>query len=154
MYRMPVIIGKISPDRVNRTPTRSEGNWFPLKGLKFGDVLYIIPLITRLRAKTKKWLHMVWLVTIYLLPSFVVLISREIVRQRRWCRLATEDAGVEKLPDLLRSDTKDVIIGKRSFVFLDSGQFMSSYHKLTKLWRAHASERNVPRHWEDPCNNP
>ena len=35
MYRMPVIIGKISPDRVNRTPTRSEGNWFPLKGLKF-----------------------------------------------------------------------------------------------------------------------
>ena len=51
---MPVIIRKISPDRANRTPTRSEGNCFPLKGLKFGDVLYIIPLITRLRAKTKK----------------------------------------------------------------------------------------------------
>ena len=28
MYRMPVIIGKISPDRANRTPTRSEGNCF------------------------------------------------------------------------------------------------------------------------------
>ena len=34
----------------------------------------------------------------YLLPAFVVLISREIVRQRRWRRLATEDAGVDKLP--------------------------------------------------------
>ena len=65
---------------------------------------------------------MLWLVTIYLLPAFVVLISREIVRQRRWRRLATEDAGVEKLPDYLRSDTKDVIIGKKSFVFHDSGQ--------------------------------
>ena len=130
MYRTPVIIGKISPDRANRTPTRSEGNCFPLKGLKFDRRRsYIIPLITRLLAKTKKWLHMVWLVTIYLLPSFVVLISREIVRQRRWRRLATEDAGVEKLPDLLRSDTKDVIIGKKSFVFLDSGQFISSIHR-------------------------
>ena len=65
---------------------------------------------------------MVWLVTIYLLPAFVVLISREIVRQRRWRRLATEDAGVEKLPDYLRSDTKDVIRGKKSFVFFDSSQ--------------------------------
>ena len=55
MYRMPVIIGKISSDSANRTPTRSEGNCFPLKGLKFdGDVLYIITLITRLLAKTKK----------------------------------------------------------------------------------------------------
>ena len=51
-----------------------------------------------------------------------MLISSEIVRQRRWRRLATEDAGVEKLPDYLGSDTKDVIIGKKSFVFLDSGQ--------------------------------
>uniref|UniRef100_A0A8C5C199 Uncharacterized protein n=1 Tax=Gadus morhua TaxID=8049 RepID=A0A8C5C199_GADMO len=39
-----------------------------------------------------------------------VLISREIVH-----------AGVDKLPDYLRSDTKDVIRGKKSFVFFDSG---------------------------------
>ena len=38
----------------------------------------------------------------------VVLISRETVRQRRWCRLATEYAGVYKLPDYLRSDMRDV----------------------------------------------
>ena len=36
---------------------------------------------------------------------------------------------VEKLPDYLRSDTKDVIIGKKSFVFLDSGQFILSIHR-------------------------
>ena len=68
---MPVIIGKISPDRANSFLIMT------------GDVLYIIPLITRLLVKTKKLLHMVWLVTIYLLPAFVVLISREIVSQRR-----------------------------------------------------------------------
>ena len=39
---------------------------------------------------------------------FVVLISREIVRQRRWRRLTTEPAGVDKLPDYLWSDTKAV----------------------------------------------
>ena len=38
---------------------------------------------------------MVCLFTNYSLPAFVVLISSEIVRQRRWRRLATEDAGVE-----------------------------------------------------------
>ena len=37
----------------------------------------------------------VCLSTMYLLPAFVVLIGREIVCQRRWRRLATEDAGVE-----------------------------------------------------------
>ena len=48
MYRTPVIIGKISPDTC-----------FALKRLIFdktGDVLYIITLITRLLAKTKKLL--------------------------------------------------------------------------------------------------
>ena len=69
MHRTPVIIGKISPTRANSTPTRSggvllmllmdiiKGSCFALKGLIFkmtGDVLYIIPLITRLLAKTKK----------------------------------------------------------------------------------------------------
>ena len=50
-------------------------------------------------------LDTVCLFTIYSLPAFVVLISREIVRQRRWRRLATEDAGVDKLPDYLGIDT-------------------------------------------------
>ena len=36
------------------------------------------------------------------------MISREIVHQRHWRRLATEYAGVDELPDYLRSDTKDV----------------------------------------------
>ena len=44
---------------------------------------------------------MVCLFTIYSLPAFVVLISREIISQRRWRCLATEDAGVDKLPDYL-----------------------------------------------------
>ena len=58
MHRTPVIIGKISPDRANRTPTRSGGVLLRPEGAFFfimtGDVLYIIPLITRLLAKTKK----------------------------------------------------------------------------------------------------
>ena len=89
------------------------GAYFPIMT---GDVLYIIPLITRLLAKTKNFTRCVF--TIYLLPIFVVLISREIVRQRR-CHLAIEYAGVDKLPDYLRSDTKDV-------TFLDSGHYMHS----------------------------
>ena len=42
------------------------------------------------------------------------------VRQRRWRRLATEYAGVDndKLPDYLRSDTKD----GNEFTFLDIGK--------------------------------
>ena len=48
-------------------------------------------------------------VSLYNLSAFVVFIRREIVGQRR--RLATEYAGVDKLPDFLRSDTKD---GKKS----------------------------------------
>ena len=52
MYRTPVIIGKISPDRANSTPTRSGGVLLRPEGAY--AVLYIIPLITRLLAKTKK----------------------------------------------------------------------------------------------------
>ena len=61
-----------------------------------GDVLYIIPLITRLLAKNEK-ITSVSLFIISSLPAFVVLISREIVRQRRSRHLATEYAGVNKL---------------------------------------------------------
>ena len=67
MCRTPVVIGEISPDRANRT-----------RMIMTGDVLYIIPLITRLLAKTNGVSF-----TIYLLPAFVALISREVVCQRR-----------------------------------------------------------------------
>ena len=50
-------------------------------------------------------------------------------RQRRWCRLATGYAGVDKLPDYLRSDTKD---GKKS-TFLDSGHFLLSNSHYWKI---------------------
>ena len=93
------------------------------------DVLYIIPLITRVLAKTKKILF-----TIYLLPAFVVLFNREIVSQRRWCRLATEDAGVDKLPDYLRSDTSEKQLDS-SHCMLSNGELSKIIHHL-KLWRA------------------
>ena len=88
---------EIIPDRENRTPMRTggvllrpEGDYFPIMP---GDVLYIILLITRLLVKTEKMTSNN-IVTIYLLPAFIVLISRIIVHQSR---LATEDAGVDKL---------------------------------------------------------
>ena len=37
MYRTPVIIGKISPDRANKTPTHSEGVLLALKGHIFDN---------------------------------------------------------------------------------------------------------------------
>ena len=44
---------------------------------------------------------MVCLFTIYSLPAFVVLISREIIcPQRRLRRIATKDAGVDKSPEV------------------------------------------------------
>ena len=58
---------------------------------------------------------------VFLQLPFIVLISTEIVRQRRWRRLATEQAGVDKLPDYLWSDTRDV---KK----LDSGHYISNGH--------------------------
>ena len=61
---------------------RSPVSCFALKGLFLHNDLIL--LITQLLAKTKKKiLHIVCLSTINLLPSFVVLISREIVPQRR-----------------------------------------------------------------------
>ena len=73
MYRMAFIIGKISPDRANRTPTRSRGVLLPTEGGSFrimtGDVLYIIPIITRLRAKSKKLLHMVSFYNLFVTAS-------------------------------------------------------------------------------------
>ena len=48
MYRMAVIIGKISPDRTNWTPTRSGGVRFVLKGKKtiMTAILYVIPYVS------------------------------------------------------------------------------------------------------------
>ena len=71
----------------------------------------------------------------YLL-SFVALISREIVCQSRWRRLATEYVGVDKLWDNLRSDTDDV---KQKDHF---------------PWqRSNMLDVSIPRHWEELCNN-
>ena len=66
-----------------------------------------VTFYSRNHQNEKIWLHISCLFTIYLLPS-IVLISRDIVCQRRWRRLATEYAGVDKLLDHLQSDTKDV----------------------------------------------
>ena len=66
----------------------------------------------------KKSLHTVGLFTITIRSDT----SREIVRQRRWRRLVTEPAGVDKLVDYLWSDTKDV----KNSTFLDSGHYMLS----------------------------
>jgi hypothetical protein len=68
-----------------------------------GDVLYIIPLVTRLLAKMKQYLHTVCLSK----WPFVVLIRREIVRKRRWRCLATGHAGV-KWPYYLQINNKEV----------------------------------------------
>ena len=54
-------------------------------------------------------------------PVFVVLISVEVVCQRRWRHLATKYARVDKLLQV-RSDPKD---GKKS-TFLNSGHYMLS----------------------------
>ena len=69
MYRTPVIIEKISPDGANRTPTRSGGVLLCHEGAYFtimtGKVLYIIPLITRLLAKTKQFISNVFVTSIH-----------------------------------------------------------------------------------------
>ena len=75
--------------------------WRVLFSITTGDVLYII---TRLLAKTKPYLHTACHFTI----TIRSVISREIVRQRRWRRLETGHAAVDKLPDYLRSAKKDV----------------------------------------------
>ena len=72
MYRTPVIIGKIM------TGQGEPDNDAERRGLIFDNDRRSIhyPTYTRLLAKTKK-------IIIYLSPAFIVLISREIVRQRR-----------------------------------------------------------------------
>ena len=96
MYRTPVIIGKIIPDRVNRTPTRSRGVLLRPEALS--------RLLHGYLPKRKNNFTLCVFLQIYLLP-FVVLISRELVCQRRWRILATEYAGVDILLDYLPSET-------------------------------------------------
>ena len=66
-----------------------------------GDVLYIIPLITRLLTSLKKKM-----VSFY--NFFVIIRSVDQQRNSPPKTLATEYAGVDKLPDYLRNDTRDV----------------------------------------------
>ena len=63
-----------------------------------------------------------------LFSPFVVLFSTEIVSQKRWRCLATGHAGVDILPDYLRSDKKDVNQAKNP-LFLTAVQF--GVHKST-----------------------
>ena len=118
MYRTPVIIEKISPDRENRTPTRSgdvllrhEGAYF---SIMTGEVLYIIPLITRLLPKTKQFIYNVFVTSIHSVDQQrnsppKTLTSSLSNRQRL---VDTCPAYyIDKLPDYVRSDTK----GKKSF---------------------------------------
>ena len=62
--------------------------------------------------------------------------------------LSNRERWVDKVPDYLRSGTKD---GNQS-TFLDSGHYMVSNGELSKDYsplevaKAHASERSVPQH--------
>ena len=125
---------------------RPEGAYFPIMT---GDVLYIIPLIRRLLAKTKKQLHTVCLFTIDLLPAFVVLISREIVRQRRRQRLATEYAA-----------TYQTTCGVILKTWLSLTVVIICINILAYYWKIIQHRKSgrpmhvngVPQRWEEPCN--
>ena len=142
LYRTSVIIMKISPHRANQTPTRSGRFLLRPQGLNFimTGVLYIISLITRLLAITKL-LHKVFIFTIYLL-QFLVLISREIVSQRHWCRLATENAGV----DTCRGIRKMWM--RKKIHFLDSGKFfLATFCNYAKIIDRRTLGRPIQFYW-------
>ena len=82
-----------------------------------GDVLYNTPLITWLLAKTKNYSH-------FLQSPSVVLMSRETV-PKTWTSPSNRVHWVDKLPDYLGSDTRDVT--KSSF--LDSGHYLLHHRK-------------------------
>ena len=134
MYGTPVIIGKISLDRANRTSTWSGGVLLHPERACFRQwpALYIIPLITQIHAKTKKWLHTVCLFRIYLFPAFVELISREIVRQRRWRHLQRNTLGLMSYRTTCRVILKTGVRDKK-FTFLDSGRYMLSNGHYWKI---------------------
>ena len=65
-----------------------------------GDVLYIIQLIAQL-PKRKNYFTYTLVKCVSEVPVFVVLISREIVRQRRRGYLATRDGREESITRVL-----------------------------------------------------
>ena len=69
--------------------------------------------------------------------------SREIVR------LATEYAGVDKIPDYLRSDTKDVTFLDRVIICIATIICIAAIienNSLPEVEKAHASEQRIPQH--------
>ena len=84
-----------------------------------------------------------------LLPAFVMLISREIARQRRLRRLATEYTWVGKLPDYLRTDTRDVnqpLSLTAVILCLATVNYQKIIIIIYNNNKPHVSEQRIPQH--------
>ena len=93
-----------------------------------GDVIYIVPLITRrlTRQNEKKKFVLPFFFFYNLFVISIHSVDQQINSQRRRRRLAMLQAGVDKIPDYFRSDTRDV-------TFLDSGHYMNSNGHYRKI---------------------
>ena len=158
MYRTPVIIEKISPDRANRTQTRSGGVLLRHEGAYFtimtGKVLYIIPLITRLLPKTKQFIYNVFVTSIHS------------VYQQRNCPPKTLTSSLSNRQRLgwyisrllhwrYRTSCGVLPKAKSPFVYLDSGHYSSVANELSKNnWPLEVVKCpcNLTERWKDPCN--
>ena len=122
MYRMPVIIGKISPDRANRTPTRSKGKFsFPLKGPKFDRRRSIhYPAYYSATCQNEK-------ITSHGVACYNLFVTR----------IRSVDQQRNSLPKTLTSHVTGLFAERyqrrhyrqKVLCFLDSGQFISSIHR-------------------------
>ena len=155
MHRTPVIIEKISPDRANRTPTHSGGVLLRHEGACFtimtGKVLYIIPLITRLLAKTKQFIYNVFVTSIHSVDQQrnsppKTLTSSLSNRQRLGWYIS--HLLLWKVTGLRAEcyQRQKVILFTLTAVIIHP--LPMNYQKIIhrrKLWSAHASERNVEK---------
>ena len=155
MYRTPLIIGKISPDRANRTPTRSgsvllrhEGAYFTIMT---GKVLYIIPLITRLLAKTKQFIYNVFVTSIHSVdqqrnsPPKTLTSSLSNRQRLGWYISRLLHWQVTGLRAECYQRQKVILFTLTAVII---HPLPMNYQKIIdrrKLWSAHASERNVEK---------
>ena len=155
MYRTPVIIEKISPDRANRTPTRSGGVLLRHEGAYFtimtGKVLYIIPLITRLLAKTKQFIYNVFVTSIHSVdqqrnsPPKTLTSSLSNRQRLGWYISRLLHWQVTGLHAKWYQRQKIILFTLRAVI---THPLPMNYPKIIdrrKLWSAHASERNVEK---------